>query len=259
MKLQRSTLILVATALLLGGVVLIVETRQSSRPTATQGEAASPLYPFEEADVVGLHIETPSQEVTFRRDQDGFWQMTNPEAHPAEEAAIAFLLSRLTTDGLVSTTTADAANQSEFGLDVPFATVTVRLQDDTQHRLVLGGADFSGQNAYALVDPETIPMAADAGEMTVSVVSEDILNGVSRPLEEWKATIELEETDGTAGTEELENNGIEVPDGDTPDTAAEEVETVPEAEDESENLDPVTPETDPALPEPEALEPPAEE
>lgn len=193
MKLQRSTVALVATALLLGGVVLFTQAQQSNsnRPATAPGNAdASPVFRFEEADVVRLHIETQGQAVTFEQDDQGFWQMTSPDQYPAEEAAIAFLLSRLTTDGLLKTTTIDAANQAEFGLQVPFATVELTLADGSTHSLALGDADFSGQNYYALIDPETIPLAKEAGEVEVAIVTENIFNGVNRPLEEWKAVVD---------------------------------------------------------------------
>lgn len=198
MKLQRSTAALVTAALVLGGVVVFTQSQEanSDRPTTAQGDSeASPVFGFEEEDVVELHIETQGQAVTFEKNDQGFWAMTEPERHPAEEAAIAFLLSRLTTDGLLKTTTMDAANQDEFGLQVPFATVDLTLEDGTTHSLALGDADFSGQNYYALIDPESIPLSKEAGEVEVAIVTENILNGVDRPLEEWKAVVDTAPTD----------------------------------------------------------------
>jgi len=193
MKLQRSTVILVAIALLMGGVVLFTQARQSgsNRPTTAQGESeTSPVFDFEEEDVVYLRVETADQTVVFEKDEAGFWQMVEPDEHPAEAAAIAFLLSRLVTDGLLQTTTIDAANQAEFGLDDPFATVELTLADDTAHTLILGDPDFSGQNYYALVDPENFPLPEEAGDTEVAIVTENIFNGVDRPLEEWKAVVD---------------------------------------------------------------------
>lgn len=206
MKLQRSTVILAASALLLGGIVLITETRQSQRPTVSQEAEASPVYPFEEGDVVGLQIETPGQAVTFERDDAGAWQMIQPEAHPAEEAAIAFLLSRLTTDGLVQTITLDAAKQADFGLDIPLATVDITLADGTTHTLALGNTDFSGQSHYALIDPEKIPLSEEAGEVPAAIVAMDVRNGVDRPLEEWKAVVETADETEVDNTEDVETD-----------------------------------------------------
>lgn len=193
MKLQRSTIILVATALVLGGAVLFTQARQANPNRSTTGQsnaAATPVFEFEEADVVGLSIETQNQTVSFERNEAGFWQMTQPQQQPAEEAAIAFLLSRLTTDGLVQRTTIDASNPAEFGFDDPFATVDLTLADDTTHQLVLGAADFSGRNYYALLDPETLPLSETTGDVDAAIVTENIRNGVDRPLEEWQAAID---------------------------------------------------------------------
>jgi hypothetical protein len=140
MKLQKTTVALIAIALVLGVGVLVAENRRNPQQAAVdQAEgASSPVFTFDEAAVTALHIETDGQAVTFERDDDGFWQMTEPESGPAEEAAIAFLLSRLTTDGLTQTLTMAETDQEAFGLAVPFATVDLTLADGTTHQLILG-------------------------------------------------------------------------------------------------------------------------
>ncbi|WP_008309694.1 DUF4340 domain-containing protein [Leptolyngbya sp. PCC 6406] len=198
MKLQKTTVALVAIALLLGIGVVIAETRRNPG-NAPMGEGAgvgSPVFPFEEGDVTGLHIETQGQEVTFTRDEAGMWQMTAPESVPAESAAIAFLLSRLTSDGLTRRDlTLDATERDDFGLGVPFATVDLTLVDGTTHQLIVGSPDFSGSGVYALVDPEQFPLPQEAAEIPLALLSQDVLNAVDRPLEEWKAVV-----DGTSET-----------------------------------------------------------
>lgn len=243
MKLQRSTMILVATALVLGGVVLFTQARQTSTPRSTTGQsnaAATPVFEFEEADVVELSIATQAQTVVFERDEAGFWQMVQPQQQPAEEAAIAFLLSRLTTDGLVQRTTIDASNPAEFGFDDPFATVDLTLADDTTHQLVLGAADFSGLNYYALLDPETLPLSETTGDVDAAIVTENIRNGVDRPLEEWQAAIDAAPAAGDETTPVDTAN----PDDATPASEAEadsevapadNVEAAEEPDDESES------------------------
>lgn len=197
MGLQRKTWILVAIAAGFGGVVLIQQLRSGDAPPASVAEqAGGPLYTFEEEAVTTIQIETQGQAVTFERDESGFWQMVEPENHPAEEAAIAFLLSRLTADGLARVVTVNASDREALGLDVPFATATFTLVDGTEHTLVLGGPDFSGTAYYALVDPDRVPLLADAGEVEVSLVAMDVVNAVDRPLEEWKAITDAPTTDG---------------------------------------------------------------
>ncbi len=229
MKLQRSTVVLVATALLLGGVVLLTQSRQSAPggSTAEQSDSeASPVYEFAEADVVVLQIETSGQTVAFEKDNEDFWQMVEPDEQPAEEAAIAFLLSRLVTDGLVQTTTIDATEQADFGFDDPFATVTLTVGDGTTHTLILGDADFSGENYYALIDPEAFPLLEDMGDVDVAIVTQNIINGVDRPLDEWQAILE---TDPTTSDE---------PDTTLDDSPDPELEAIEESGTNSEESDP---------------------
>ena len=163
--------------------------------------------------------------------------MTQPQQQPAEEAAIAFLLSRLTTDGLVQTTTIDASNPAEFGFDDPFATVDLTLADDTTHQLVLGAADFSGLNYYALLDPETLPLSATTGDVDAAIVTENIRNGVDRPLEEWQAAIDeaptaednLDPADAANPDTEALDTESEADSDAVPDAASEEVDEPDEA------------------------------
>ncbi len=257
MKLQPSTLALVATALLLGGVVLFIEAREANQTAISQDEAIAPVYTFEETDVVSLSVETQTLTVTFERNDAGAWQLVDPEEHPAEEAAIAFLLSRLTTNGLVSTTTIDAADQAEFGLDNPSATIKVTLADGTTHTVVLGNTDFTGENAYALIDPEVLPLSEELGEISVAVLSQDIVNGVDRPLSEWKAVIDVPATpDADADPEADEadaNDADQAENADEPEAVdapatntatPEEEDTTPEAETESPGETVETPDAD---------------
>ncbi|MGP1373481.1 MAG: DUF4340 domain-containing protein [Almyronema sp.] len=188
MKLQRSTVILLLVALGLGGVVLISELQRPAddTETLTQTQSSDRLFEFEEADVQTLVVTTEDTTLRFERDEADVWQMLEPETAPAEPAAIAFLLNLLRTESAQQTTTLTPANQAEFGLASPTATIEFTLADETTHTLVLGGEDFSGGAVYALIDPETVPLPDDADEVEVQVVPIDFVNAVNRPIEEWQ-------------------------------------------------------------------------
>lgn len=234
MKLQRSTVILVGLALILGAGVLIVEGQKQSPEDAT--EAQSPgknsLYDFSEEDVTGLTVTRQGETLEFQRDEGGTWRMVQPETGPAEPAAIAFLLSRILTDTPAQEITITPDQQTEFGFDRPTGQVQITLKDGTVHQVVLGADDFSGSSLYVLKDPETVPLPEDAGETTVYVVSKDLASGVDRPLAEWQVTSdETSQAGESAPTEEAgdqeagdqeagaapspEAGEISVPEGDT--------------------------------------------
>ncbi|HEY9763233.1 MAG TPA: DUF4340 domain-containing protein [Trichocoleus sp.] len=187
MKLQRSTVLLVGLALLLGAGVLISEARRSSSSPDEQlaQKAENPLFNFEEEAVTALTVERSGETLEFKRDEQNTWQMVRPTATLAEEGAVAFLLSRLVTDAPLRKLTLTPEQQAQFGLDKPSGTVKLTLQDGQTHTVILGAKDFSGNSLYALVD-QAVPLPKDAGEVPLYVVSLDVANGVERPLAEWK-------------------------------------------------------------------------
>lgn len=190
MKFQRSTLILVGVAFLLGAGVLIAESQRSQSPqTATQTESTEPILVFEETDVTILTVDRGDETLVFEQGDDGNWQMAEPDEALAEPSAIAFLLSRLNTDSPLQTVTMTADQAADFGFNDPVGIVTVTLEDGTKHELILGGPDFSGGANYAVIDPDPWPPEADQ-EYSVLVVTRDVANGVNRPLAEWKMPVE---------------------------------------------------------------------
>jgi hypothetical protein len=194
MKLKRGTVVLVGVALLLGAGVLMGELRQSRAPeSATVSDGVGPVFTFAETDVATVTVERDGETLSFEGDGEGNWQMTTPENLVAEPGAVAFLLSRLNTDAPLQRVTMAADQIQDFGLDQPQGKVTVTLQDGTEHVLILGGPDFSGNANYAMVDPaEPWPPENPTDEYEGLVVTRDVANGINRPLEEWKMPVDGE-------------------------------------------------------------------
>ncbi|MGF1571230.1 MAG: DUF4340 domain-containing protein [Nodosilinea sp.] len=191
MKLQRSTIVLVGVALLLGAGVLIAESQRAKAPETTESSTASaPIFEFAETNVATLTVERNGEILVFQQDDQGGWQITQPELGPAEPGAVAFLLSRLNTDSPLQTVTIEPDQIADFGLDAPAGTATVTLKDGTKHTLILGGEDFSGSGHYAVADPPEWPPSRDGAASAVLVVTQDVANAINRPLAEWKMPVD---------------------------------------------------------------------
>lgn len=245
MKFQRSTLILVGVAFLLGAGVLIAESQRSQSPqTATQNESTEPILAFEEADVATLTVDRGDETLVFEQNDDGNWQMTAPENALAEPGAVAFLLSRLNTDSPLQTVTMTADQAIDFGFNAPVGIVTVTLKNGTEHKLILGGPDFSGSANYAVIDPEPWP-PAEGQEYSALVVTRDVANGINRPLQEWKMPAETSAPVPPEG-------------GASPAPPNAEGPAAPEASPEPDAANPQPPETE-TLPEPDAANSPTPE
>lgn len=197
MKLQRTPLVLLVTALLLGGFVYWQEVQgQSKQETAQQ--QPSKLFAFQESDVQTLSLTTPKQTLSFTKTpnsaaskskasssqqskQSTRWLMTAPKKTAANDASVAYLLNLMATGSRQQTLTIPATKQAEFGFDPPLAIAEVKLANQQSHRILLGKPNFNRSGLYAQVDPPANP----TGDLAVAVVSIDFENAVTRPLAEW--------------------------------------------------------------------------
>ncbi|PZD74332.1 hypothetical protein C1752_01473 [Acaryochloris thomasi RCC1774] len=180
---KSNTLILVITAAIFAGGVFIWDRQQSSQPQTEAEETGTAIFTFSEDEVQRLTITTPVQTLTFKKvTGSSTWAMEAPEAGPADEAALLFLINLLATAQSQRTLDISPAQQQDFGLDQP-TTVEVFLSNQQTHTLILGGKDYEGGAVYARVDP----VKTETQSWAVELVPTSFLDAVSRPVAEWKA------------------------------------------------------------------------
>ncbi|MBE9013499.1 DUF4340 domain-containing protein [Pseudanabaenaceae cyanobacterium LEGE 13415] len=177
MKFQRTSLILVFAALVLGGYVYYTESQKPPQVDEAKSDE-KPLFNFKEQDVQAFTVQTPKQTVVFEKSPN--WTMKKPEVAPADESSIAFLLSLLASGKSDRAFTIPASRKSEFGVDQSSAIVDIKLANQQTHRLVIGKPNFNRNFLYALVDP---PANQD---LSVLLIPINFQNAVDRPLIEWK-------------------------------------------------------------------------
>lgn len=190
MKLQRTTLILVATALLLGGVVYFAENQRAQNQEATK-TTKQPIFGFKEDQIQSVTIYQGEETLEFERvsGQTTNWRMKQPQDAPASDAAVAFLLDLL-AEGKSDRSFPVQPNQlKEYGLDKPTATVKVQLKNNQVHWLVLGKPDFNRSFLYAQANRST-----QTPQPKVLLVPIDFEYAVNRPLSEWQSKSEKPES-----------------------------------------------------------------
>ena len=186
MKLQKNTLVLIALALSLTGLVSLLEFQVAPQQEAAKDEKQK-IFAFKADRVQFFTLKTPEKILSFEKVYDtkggkSSWKMKVPVEAAASQASVDFLLDRLATGKSDRTINITSAQLPEFGLDKPQATVTVKLDNQETHRLVLGKTDFSGRFLYAQANPTEAP----AQNFSVLLVPFDFKNAVQRPLSEWK-------------------------------------------------------------------------
>lgn len=184
MKLQRTTWILLATALSLGSFVYLAEFTRSSRREAAQVRARK-LFQLSEDQVVGLAIARPEQMLRFERTgkEQQPWQMKQPDDVPASEPEVAFLLNLIVEGKRDRAFKVERSRLAEYGLDRSSAEITVQVKGKEQpHTLLLGKPNFDEKFLYARVDPPAKPEK----EVEVVLVPIDFQYAVERDLKDWK-------------------------------------------------------------------------
>ncbi len=180
MKFQRTSLILVLLAGLLGGFVYFSETRKPAQPEQAQSDS-KPIFDFKEGDVQAVTVQTPKQTVAFEK-TNSLWIVQTPERSPADESAIVYLINLLATGKSNQPIVVPVARQSEFGLTQPIATIDFKLANQKAHRLILGKPNFNRNFLYAVADPP----ANAAQNQSVLLVPIEFQNAVDRPIADWK-------------------------------------------------------------------------
>ncbi|MGG6296948.1 DUF4340 domain-containing protein [Leptolyngbya sp. AN02str] len=213
MKLKMANVYLLTVVLILGAAVYAVQY-QSENPSASQQTSARPLFPqVDEASINSLTLETQTRSLSFERDENGVWRMTEPENAVANQASVAYLANLVATGTSDRTLTINADELDTYGLDQPLATLTFAQTGKEPRTVVMGTYNFNRTALYALIDPP----ATLEGELSVLLVSPDFETAVTRPTGEWTEPEAATEspteapTDATDPTEGSAEEPIEAP------------------------------------------------
>ncbi|HEY9832634.1 MAG TPA: DUF4340 domain-containing protein [Stenomitos sp.] len=184
MKLQRTTLVLLITATLLGGVVYYSEIQRTQNQEATK-TTKEPIFAFKEDQIQSVTLYTAQETLEFDRvsGQTTNWRMKQPKEAPASDAAVAFLLNLLAEGKSDRSFFVPTTERQEYGFDQPFATVKVQLNNKQNYRLILGKPDFNRSFIYAHVEPS--PQSPE--QLKVLLVPIDFEYAVNRPMSEWQS------------------------------------------------------------------------
>ena len=121
------------------------------------------LFRFGKIDVVQGRLQAGATDITFVRDDKGFWQLTEPMKTPADAEAINGALSHFTgikQDAMVAEDVSPA-QLADYGLDDPEIRMSVTLEDGSRHELLVG-ARHPMAPQYYITDGEKKVIASAA-------------------------------------------------------------------------------------------------
>ncbi|MDG2616880.1 DUF4340 domain-containing protein [Thermoleptolyngbya sichuanensis XZ-Cy5] len=178
MKLKPATFWLLFAALILGSVSLW-SLQQPPRTEEAGQTTPQKLFAIEESQIQSLTVKKPNETLLFEKDENGVWQMKQPQQGVANDAAVAFLANLLATGMSDRTFSIPPTDLATYGLDQPSTTIEFTANGKS-HTLALGNKNFNQSAIYALIDAPENPQ-----NLTVSLVSLDFETAVGRSPHAW--------------------------------------------------------------------------
>jgi len=165
----RTTLILLAVLVVLGGYVYWTELRQPASSASTTPTPA-PVWSYAAEQVVGITIQGGGKQVRLTRPANGAWQLETPQAGPADQDRVTAVLDSLAPLQASRTLTDTTGSLADYGLAQPALSVTLRLTDGSDHALEIGDmtppqtdyyVQVQGQAPIQLVSASTVQSVQD--------------------------------------------------------------------------------------------------
>jgi len=129
-------------------VILIVVTALVFLNREKPFEANRTLYDFKDMTVVEIRIAAADHEVSFIKTQ-GVWEMVSPKRYSIDTTVVRRLDNRLRDFLAARILEEKTADLSQYGLDSPSALISFRLNDSTEHQLLVGEKTASKLQYYA--------------------------------------------------------------------------------------------------------------
>lgn len=178
----RNTLFLFILLLAVGAYIYFVE-----QPRQEAAAKKTTLLEADIEDVTSVQLTYPDREVALVKDGDQ-WKMTKPVETRGDESAMKNIVNSVVTCEVTRELEDPSSDLKTYGLDTPFATITLGLKDGKQlPKVRFGNTTPVGASAYAKRD----------GEQAVLLTSSTCRTAVDKQIKDLrdKTLVEFEDDD----------------------------------------------------------------
>jgi hypothetical protein len=157
----RGLIVAVVVLAMLGGVLYWSQRRKpAEESTAVSTSTAPVVLKVNPADVTELMIKH-KEPVTLVK-TNGKWQITGPKPYPADQEAVAGVLSTLSGLNADRIVEEKASDRKQYGLEPAQTELDIRGKNGATQRLLLGDDTVAGGNVYAalVTDPRVFTIAS---------------------------------------------------------------------------------------------------
>lgn len=195
---KKSTLIVLLSALVLGGAVYYLEWR--SGKNAKPSEDTSKLaFSIQADDVTSLTVSHPDKagQPPIRLDyHNGAWSIVQPLATGADQPAARGIVDGLAAARISQTEPGTPDRLKAYGLDPSHVSLEFQLKNGTKHTILLGDKDFTAISVYSVID----------GGKNVSLLPFSLYTSIDKPLDDFRDRNVLHVETGKVASFELENS-----------------------------------------------------
>ena len=142
----KGLLIAVGLLAVLGGATWWSNKKQASAGKST--DTTTKVLSISTDQVQEVRVKNPAQTLDLRRD-NGKWQITQPEALPADQDAAGSLVGTFSSLNADTVVEAKAADLTPYGLTHPTLDVQIVKKDGKTDNLLIGDETPTGSGSYA--------------------------------------------------------------------------------------------------------------
>jgi hypothetical protein len=147
----------------LAGVLYWSEHRKAPEENAGVPAASAPvILKIDPANITRLVIKQKGSDPVTLENAGGTWQITEPKPYPADQNAVAGILSTLSALSADRLVADKGANLSQYGLAAPAVELDIAGKGHSTQQLLLGDDTPAGGNVYAalVADPKVFTVAS---------------------------------------------------------------------------------------------------
>lgn len=173
MLIKKTTLIVLALAIILGGVVYYFDWKRSNEQ---KPEALRRAYSIQASDVVSFTLAHPARasDATIRFvKRDNAWQIVEPIETGADQSTVDGIVDQIASAEVSQTEPGTPDRLKAYGLDPAQASLELQLANGAKHTLLVGNKTFTGDSVYTIVD----------GGKNVSLLPELLSTSTARTLD----------------------------------------------------------------------------
>lgn len=185
---KKSTLIVLAVAVVLGCFVYFYDSKHTPKP-ATDA-SSKPAFALKGGTISSLTIHNASMAVSLSK-KGPDWELTQPVETGADQTAVSSIVNDL-TDLQIQRSFTPTDSLSKYGLSDPALKIDFRESNGSSHSVELGSKDFSNSAVYALVD----------GSEQIDMLSPSLFDDANKPVSQLRdrSIVDLNDTQLTALT-----------------------------------------------------------